>query len=133
MMAHVHCTMTNCGTAERSLKSLKAAVIPDLKARFLARFESFNDSLFTNCRWLDPANWTEEEDTSIELTAMLKVADHFRTPLAATAFDEKHPKQEWKSLKHTVKTYYCGVKATNVWQRIILVYRKDKYPNVSLL
>ena len=109
--------------------SLRQKCVPVLIKHLDDRFSSFNNSLYENRSWLNPANW--RVDVTTEVASMEVLAAHFSTPLAAAGCQSTKIKREWQTLKVLHKSFYRGMKARDLWGQIIQ-YRRDELPNLHV-
>jgi hypothetical protein len=123
---------TDVEKAAVSVKQMTSEIVPALSNCLDRRLGSFQDTLYTNMMWVDPANWKDDAVLPSELEALNTVATHFAEPLQFRGYDHTKVKNEWKDLKHTVKYYYSGVQAFVLWTRIFQ-YRSKQFPNICLL
>ena len=63
---------------------------------------------------------------------MNKIGKIFAIPLSLSGFDSSKISTEWKDFKSLVKHFYPKIKTLELWERI-LNYRKNQFPNISLL
>ena len=126
--------MKNSEAATKDTVGLKTKAITLLKECVDARFDTLglqNNDIFKHMHWLNPAHWRRRDEES-ELASMKALATHFAATLEMSSFDGGKVKREWRNLKITVEAYYKGVKANELWERI-LIYRRAEYSNVCML
>ena len=121
--------ITNIATADSVVDKIKKKTIPEMNKCLDERFQSFNDDIFKNMSWLNPANWC---DTKAEIKSLEALSEHFEVPLRQCGFDKSRLIDEWKDFKRNVKHFYPGVKAKRLWKNIFL-YRKKSFPNICIL
>ena len=122
--------MTNVSGSDQILLNLKSKIIPNVQSALDTRFRSFESAEFSYMKWLDPANWCNDSKSEIE--CLNRIGKIFAIPLSLTRFDSSKINTEWKDFKSLVKHFYPGIKTLELWERI-LNYRKNQFPNISLL
>ena len=123
--------MTNYEDLKSQVSNLKSAAVPLVVETLDARFKSFaEDDIIKNTCWIDPANRKEKPEE--DLQSMMLLAERFETTLAAHGFSAKQVPREWKDLQITVRSYYAGVSARVLWQRIAQ-YSQVQFRNILML
>lgn len=121
--------MNNIANSESVVEKVKQSLIPKIKDCLDSRFKSFESECYKNMLWIDPANWG---DTACEIDSMRALANHFSETLAVNNFDISKLSSEWKDFKRMVNYFMKGMKAKQLWERV-LVYRRKQFKNICLL
>ena len=66
--------------------------------------------------WVNPAHWRKEIEA--EITNIEALIEHFQPTLAVSSL-RRQQNQEWRNLQMMVNVYYKGVKASELWERIL--------------
>ena len=117
------------GTVASCITNLKERTVPALKDSLDDRFSSLDSELYNAMYWIDPANWRGPEE---DVNAMKVIADHFKTTLQDHGFAVENLASEWKNLLVIHRTFYKGMKAQEMWGKV-LEYRRKDFPNICLL
>ena len=118
-------------TGPRSTQiNLKKKAVPLVLECLETRMSVFQDGIYKDMLWVDPANW--QKDSSAEIEALNKLATHFAITLEHHGFDITNIKSEWKRFKILVNHNYAGMAARELWVKIVQ-YRKKEYPNVCMM
>jgi hypothetical protein len=113
-------------------------VLPAIQQSLTGRFESFDDEVFQNMKWIDPSLW--HEDPKDDLPQLKFLADYF---LKRADSDDSQGSQmyvikesmlarEWKDFRLLCKKQYPKFTTKQLWKQMFN-YRRKNFPNLCKL
>ncbi|CAB4029585.1 Hypothetical predicted protein, partial [Paramuricea clavata] len=110
------------------MQDIKRKIIPSVINTLKMRFSSYEETIYSHMKCIDPSYWSEDRDYGNEdISALVK---HFEKPLS---FNPTRVLKEWRSFKIFVKSHYPKLPdAQSLW-RSILSQRRQEFPNLSML
>ena len=113
------------------MQDIKRKVIPSVIDTLKTHFSSYEETIYSHMKCIDPSYWSEDRDYGNEdISALVK---HFEKHLSFAAFDPTRVLKEWRSFKIFVKSHYPKLPdARSLW-RSILSQRRQEFPNLYML
>ena len=118
-------------TAEAASRHKKTLAL-QLIQLITERFEDFETEIYSEMKWLDRLNWSD--DMNYGNDQILNLVAHFDSPLNYAGFDIESVIKEWKSCKRFVRVQFPDFETPNrdIW-RLVLSRQKNEFPNLCLL